>query len=220
MFRVTPVPESRERKVSFSPDIDESYRHQVVDKIKGLMEEVQVIHEKEERQLKKYQDQEALEFKERQQRDLEAFLKRQREEASGFQSNQKNIWNDLKERHTQETWRLFGRATSNSSRRGSEASTITNLWSDQKNSDGSRSSQSSPWSPKPSESPVAAQGNVWPPQNSSWNSSSSPQNCPGAQNWNSSPIPNGAQNSSCWNGISTQNSSGASHSPTYWNKNS
>ena len=44
MFRVTPVPESRDRKVSFSPDIDESYRHQVVDKIQGLMKEVEVRH--------------------------------------------------------------------------------------------------------------------------------------------------------------------------------
>ena len=43
MFRVTPVPEaSKERKVSFSPDIDESYRHEVVGKIKNLMEEVSV----------------------------------------------------------------------------------------------------------------------------------------------------------------------------------
>ena len=43
MFRVTPVPESsKERKVSFSPDADESYRHQVVDKISKLMDEVSV----------------------------------------------------------------------------------------------------------------------------------------------------------------------------------
>ena len=43
MFRVTPVPESsKERKVSFSPDIDESYRHEVVGKVKNLMEEVSV----------------------------------------------------------------------------------------------------------------------------------------------------------------------------------
>ena len=42
MFRVTPVPENRDRKVSFSPDIDESYRHRVVDKIQGLMKEVEV----------------------------------------------------------------------------------------------------------------------------------------------------------------------------------
>ena len=44
MFRVTPVPENNkeQRKVSFSPDIDESYRHQVVDKIKTLMDEVSV----------------------------------------------------------------------------------------------------------------------------------------------------------------------------------
>ena len=47
MFRVTPVPESaKERKVSFSPDIDESYRHQVVDKIKTLMDEVSVSFKK------------------------------------------------------------------------------------------------------------------------------------------------------------------------------
>lgn len=220
MFRVTPVPENRERKVSFSPDVDDSYRHQVVDKIKGLMEEVQTIHEKEEKQLKKYQEQEALDFKERQQRDLEAFLKRQREESSGFQANQKNTFNDLRERHGQETWRLFGRATGDSSRRGSGA-TISNLWGDQKNSEGSRSSQSSPWSPKPSESPMgAAQGSVWQPQNSSWNGSLSPQNCPGAQNWNSSPIQNGAQNSSCWNGFPIQNSSGASPTLNHWNQNS
>ena len=46
MFSVTPVPENKERKVSFSPDIDESYRHHVVDKIKNLMDEVQVGSEK------------------------------------------------------------------------------------------------------------------------------------------------------------------------------
>ena len=46
MFSVTPVPENKERKVSFSPDIDESYRHHVVDKIKNLMDEVQVGTEK------------------------------------------------------------------------------------------------------------------------------------------------------------------------------
>ena len=42
MFSVTPVPENKERKVSFSPDIDQSYRHHVVDKIRNLMDEVQV----------------------------------------------------------------------------------------------------------------------------------------------------------------------------------
>merc|ERR1711874_834859 len=52
-FSVTPVPENKERKVSFSPDIDESYRHHVVDKIKNLMDEVQTIHEKEEKHLEK-----------------------------------------------------------------------------------------------------------------------------------------------------------------------
>ena len=42
MFSVTPVPENKERRVSFSPDIDQSYRHHVVDKIRNLMDEVQV----------------------------------------------------------------------------------------------------------------------------------------------------------------------------------
>ena len=42
MFRVTPVDESKERKVSFSPDVEKEYRHNVVEKIRGLMEEVQV----------------------------------------------------------------------------------------------------------------------------------------------------------------------------------
>ena len=42
MFQVTPVDESKERKVSFSPDVEKEYRHNVVEKIRGLMEEVQV----------------------------------------------------------------------------------------------------------------------------------------------------------------------------------
>ena len=46
MFRVTPVAETGARKVSFSPDIDESYRHRVVDKIQGLIKEVEVRHVK------------------------------------------------------------------------------------------------------------------------------------------------------------------------------
>jgi len=128
MFRVTPVPENRDRKVSFSPDIDESYRHQVVDKIQGLMKEVEIIHGKEEHQLKKFQETQRLEFKQKQELELKAFMKRQEEEASGFQSNQANNWNDLKERHTQETWKLFGRATT---RPEMTRPTINSMWGDQ-----------------------------------------------------------------------------------------
>jgi len=146
MFRVTSVPENRDRKVSFSPDIDESYRHQVVDKIQGLMKEVEGIHEKEERQLKKQQDTQRMEFKQKQELELKAFLKMQEEQANGFQSNQSNNWNDLKERHTQETWKLFGRA---STRPEMSRPTIHNMWGDQgKKQEDSR--HSSPcFSPKP-----------------------------------------------------------------------
>jgi len=153
MFRVTPVPENRERKVSFSPDIDESYRHQVVDKIKTLMDEVEIIHEKEEKHLKKHQDNESFEFKQNQQLELEAFLKKQRENASAFKNNQVNTWNDLKEKHTQETWRLFGKAPSTS------RPNISNMW-DQKSPEAS--SRSSPWSPQPSSN---APSPSWPKQN-------------------------------------------------------
>lgn len=154
MFHVTPVPENRERKVSFSPDIDESYRHQVVDKIKNLMEEVQTIHEKEEKHLKKHQDNESWEFKQKQELELQAFLKKQREDASGFQNHQVHTWNNLKEKQTQETWRLFGKPAQAS------RPTISNLW-DQKSP--APSSRSSPWSPQSSSN---APSPSWPKQNS------------------------------------------------------
>merc|ERR1711874_148785 len=142
-FSVTPVPENKERKVSFSPDIDESYRHHVVDKIKNLMDEVQTIHEKEEKHLKKQQDTESWDFKQKQEQELQAFLKKQRQEASSFQTYQVNTWNNLKEKQTQETWRLFGKASEPS------RPTISNLW-DQKSSAPSR--RRSPWSPQSSSS--------------------------------------------------------------------
>jgi len=159
MFSVTPVPENKERKVSFSPDIDQSYRHQVVDKIKNLMEEVQTIHEKEEKHLTKHQETESWEFKQKQEQDLQAFLKKQREEVSGFQNHQVNTWNNLKEKQTQETWRLFGKATQPS------RPAITHLW-DQKSS--AASSRSSPWSPQSSSngaSPSWEKQNPWTPPN-------------------------------------------------------
>jgi len=156
MFRVTPVPETKERKVSFSPDIDESYRHQVVDKIKTLMEEVETIHEKEEKHLKKQQETQSWEFKHQQELELQAFLKKQREDASSFRNNQVNTWNDLKEKHTQETWRLFGKPPTTS------RPTISNMW-DQGSSAPSRTG--SPWSPPPPSSsctsPTWTKQNPW-----------------------------------------------------------
>jgi len=144
MFRVTPVPENRDRKVSFSPDIDESYRHQVVDKIQGLMKEVEEIHGKEEKQMKKFQDLERQDFQKKQEMELKAFMKKQQEEAAGFQVNQANAWNDLKERHTQETWKLFGRT---STRPEPPRPTITNIWGSKKQEESRHSSPC--FSPKP-----------------------------------------------------------------------
>jgi len=168
MFRVTPVPEnSKERKVSFSPDIDESYRHQVVDKIKTLMDEVSIIHEKEEKTLKKLQDNDSWEFKQKQELELQAFLKKQREQAASFKNNQTNQWNDLKERHTQETWKLFGAKAPASSR-----PSLTNIWADQGQgrTGSNQSSRNSPWSPHstsnaPSPSWPRQTQNPWTPSN-------------------------------------------------------
>jgi len=156
MFSVTPVPENnRGRKVSFSPDIDESYRHQVVDKIKNLMDEVQIIHDKEEKHLKKQQENDSWEFKQKQELELQAFLKKQREDAASFKTRQVNDWNNLKEKQTQETWRLFGKTTQQPSR-----PSITNMWGEQKSS--APSSRNSPWSPQSSST---ASSPTWPKQN-------------------------------------------------------
>lgn len=180
MFRVTPVAENNSRKVSFSPDINESYRHQVVDKIQGLMKEVEVIHEKEEKLLKKQQEQQAYEFKQKQELELQAFMKRQKEEASGFQSNQANTWNDLKERHTQETWKLFGRAQTRPES-SSSRTTIHNMWGqDQVGKKTADSRHSSPcFSPKP---PSETSNHSW---SSLGNSSqvASPTSWPNGTSW-------------------------------------
>merc|ERR1712203_723031 len=125
MFSVTLVPENKERRVSFSPDIDQSYRHNVVDKIRNLMDEVQIIHDKEEKHLKKHQETETWEFKQKQEKELQAFLKKQRNEAASFQTYQSNTWNNLKEKQTQETWKLFGKSSQPS------RPTISNLWDQQ-----------------------------------------------------------------------------------------
>lgn len=193
MFRVTPVIESKERKVSFSPDIDESYRHQVVDKIQNLMKEVDVIHGKEEKHLKKYQETESFDFKRKQELELQAFLKRQKEEQSGFHTQQTNVWNDLKERHTQETWKLFGQtSTQSDNNRG----TISNLWS-QDETKKEESSCSSPWSMSGSK-PASDSG--W----SSMNQSAASPTWPQESSWSQS------------NGASTN----GSLEPFSWNKNS
>lgn len=182
MFTVTPVADSasvaenQSRKVSFSPDINESYRHQVVDKIQGLMKEVEVIHDKEERGLKKLQENQAWEFKHKQELELQAFMKRQKEEASGFQTNQSNTWNDLKERHTQETWKLFGRA---STRPDTSRPTIHTMWGDGgKKQEDSRFQSSPCFSPKPASET----------SNQSWSSMSnsqvtSPTSWPNGTSW-------------------------------------
>jgi len=165
MFRVTPVPEGpRDRKVSFSPDIDESYRHQVVDKIQGLMKEVEGIHLSEEKKLKKEQEADAFNFKKKQELELQAFMKRQKEEASGFHTNQTNQWNDLKERHTQETWKLFGRSVA---RPDTNRPTIHNMWDDTAKKENTSTTSS----------PCFAnnqQGNMWSSRNSQVTSPTSP----------------------------------------------
>ena len=77
--------------------------------------------------------------------ELQAFLKKQREEASAFKTGHMNQWNDLKERHTQETWKLFGAKAPANSR-----PSITNLWDHRPGSSSHQSSRNSPWSPSSS----------------------------------------------------------------------
>lgn len=110
MFSVTPVieGETRGRRVSFSPDVDDSYRMNVIDKIKGLMDEVDSIHRKEEKQLQKTLDAEKWAFKQRQEKELQDFLKKQKQEAQSFECVQTEAKNNLKDRHQNETLRLFG----------------------------------------------------------------------------------------------------------------
>lgn len=162
MFRVTPVAETGARKVSFSPDIDESYRHRVVDKIQGLIKEVEVIHEKEEKVLQKFQEKQAYEFKKKQEMELQEFMKRQKQQSTGFQTNQANDWNNLKERHTQETWKLFGRPPPGAAARP----TIHNMWGErEKKVEDSR--HSSPcFSPPGGRAPSEASNQSWSSMNS------------------------------------------------------
>jgi len=210
MFRVTPVPENRDRKVSFSPDIDESYRHQVVDKIQGLMKEVEGIHLSEEKKMKKEQETEAFEFKRKQELELQAFMKRQKEEASGFHTNHTNQWNDLKERHTQETWKLFGRSVA---RPDTNRPTIHNMWDDSSAKKEENSTHSSPCF---SSNNIQSSGNMWSSRHSQVTSPTSPSS------WSSSSARDPWEPSTKWD--PTGRRSGATNPATpsdntldYWN---
>jgi len=210
MFRVTPVPESRDRKVSFSPDIDESYRHQVVDKIQGLMKEVEGIHLSEEKKLKKEQEAQAFEFKRKQELELQAFMKRQKEEATGFHTNHTNQWNDLKERHTQETWKLFGRSVA---RPDTNRPTIHNMWDDSSAKKEENSTHSSPCF---SSNNIQSSGNMWSSRHSQVTSPTSPSS------WSSSSARDPWEPSTKWD--PTGRRSGATNPATpsdntldYWN---
>merc|ERR1712048_442696 len=88
------------------------------------MEEVQEIHEREEKQLKKIQEKESSNFKKKQELELHAFLNKHKEQADKFESKQSSDWSGLKERHGQETCRLFGGHQRKEEARGSVAS----LW--------------------------------------------------------------------------------------------
>merc|ERR1712080_352937 len=108
----------------------------------GLMKEVEGIHLSEEKKLKKEQE----------------------AEASGFHTNQTNQWNDLKERHTQETWKLFGRSVA---RPDTNRPTIHNMWDDPAKKENT-STTSSPCFPN------NQQGNMWSSRNSQVTSPTSP----------------------------------------------
>ena len=121
--------------------------------------------------MKKLHDNENWEFKQKQELELQAFLKKQREEASAFKTGHMNQWNDLKERHTQETWKLFGAKAPANSRHS-----ITNLWDHRPGSSSHHSSRNSPWSPSSTSataSPTswaANKNNAWSPSNGDSNS--------------------------------------------------
>jgi len=144
MFSVTPVleGEARGRRVSFSPDVDDSYRMNVIDKIKGLMEEVDHIHRKEEKQLQKTLDAEKWAFKQKQEKELQDFLKKQKQEAQSFEFCQTESRNNLRDRHQNETLRLFGTTSSSGwSSSGAANNTSTGWSSDAWNNTSSQQNQ-------------------------------------------------------------------------------
>lgn len=121
MFTVTPVtesPESRARRVSFSPDVDDNYRMNVIDKIKGLMDEVETIHRREEKHLQKSLEAEKWSFKQKQEKELQDFLKRQKMESASFENYQVDTKNNLREKQQNETLRLFGTTSTSTSQGG------------------------------------------------------------------------------------------------------
>lgn len=114
--------------------------------------------------MKKLQDNDTWEFKQKQELELQAFLKKQREDAAVFKTGQMNQWNDLKERHTQETWKLFGAKAPANTR-----PSLSNLWGE-RGSSSQQSSRTSPWSPHsgstaPSPSWPRQTQNPWTPSN-------------------------------------------------------
>jgi len=131
MFSVTPVleGEARGRRVSFSPDVDDSYRMNVIDKIKGLMDEVETIHRKEEKELKKSLEAEKWAFKQKQEKELQEFMKRQKMEAQSFDTFQVEATNNLRQRQQQETVSLFG-SSSGGWNGGGGASWQSSGWND------------------------------------------------------------------------------------------
>lgn len=106
----------------------------VIEKIKGLMDEVEVIHKKEEVQLQKRLEAEKWAFKQKQEKEMQEFLKRQKLEEQSFEQRQVEHRNNLKEKHAQETLTLFGatsrawNADTNTWSSGNERKSVQNYW--------------------------------------------------------------------------------------------
>jgi len=119
---------------------------------------------KRKKTLKKQQENDSWEFKQKQELELQAFLKKQREDATAFKHGQMNQYNDLKERHTQETWKLFGAKAPANTR-----PSITSMWEQRTNNSSRESSRNSPWSPSSTSnapSPTSwSKQNPWTPSN-------------------------------------------------------
>jgi len=160
--------------------------------------------------LKKEQETQAFEFKRKQELELQAFMKRQKEEASGFHTNHTNQWNDLKERHTQETWKLFGRSVA---RPDTNRPTIHNMWDDSSAKKEENSTHSSPCF---SSNNIQSSGNMWSSRHSQVTSPTSPSS------WSSSSARDPWEPSTKWD--PTGRRSGATNPATpsdntldYWN---
>ena len=106
----------RVRSVSVSEHREDEYKLQVVTRIQGLVRQFevrgslctnlrlfQVIHDKEERHMRKQMEQHMLEFKKKQELELQGFLKKQGEDAWGWQRSQEGAFDELKARHSRVT---------------------------------------------------------------------------------------------------------------------